>query len=102
MPFVKSKSSKKTINESGLHVRKTKGVDLNVDSKISYTIADCCNPIPGDEVVGFVVSENVLEIHRANCANAVRISARYGDRIKKVQWNESKLIRLNRHSDFRN
>lgn len=92
MPFVKSKSSKKTINESGLHVRKTKGVDLNVDSKISYTIADCCNPIPGDEVVGFVVSENVLEIHRANCANAVRISARYGDRIKKVQWNESKLI----------
>lgn len=72
--------------------RRAKGVDLNVESKISYTIAECCSPIPGDEVVGFVVSENTLEIHRANCANAIRMNARYGDRIKKVQWNESEMI----------
>lgn len=92
MPFTRGKSGNKSLIERTRGSRKSKEVELNVDSKISYTIADCCNPIPGDEVVGFVVSENTLEIHRANCANAVRISARYGDRIKKVQWNDSKLI----------
>ncbi|OFY09310.1 MAG: RelA/SpoT family protein [Bacteroidetes bacterium GWF2_43_63] len=92
MPFMRGKAGAKPGTEKTRGIRRTKGVDLNVESKISYTIADCCNPIPGDEVVGFVVSENTLEIHRANCANAVRISARYGDRIKKVQWNDSKLI----------
>jgi len=92
VPFLRSKSGGNPISDIRKQIRRTKGVDLNVESKISYTIADCCNPIPGDEVVGFVISENTLEIHRANCANAVRMSARYGDRIKKVQWNESEMI----------
>ena len=43
-------------------------------------------------MVGFVLSENSLEIHRANCANAVRMNARYGDRIRNVQWDDSKQI----------
>ena len=92
VPFLRSKTGAGPVVDIRRQSRRAKGVDLNVESKISYTIAECCNPIPGDEVVGFVVSENTLEIHRANCANAIRMNARYGDRIKKVQWNESEMI----------
>lgn len=88
-PFLRGKGGAASTNESKKATPRRKTLDLNTDNKISYIIADCCNPIPGDEVVGFVVSENTLEIHRANCSNAIRINARYGDRIKKVQWNSA-------------
>lgn len=92
MPFLKGRQSGQQIGETRRKSPRKKDLELNTESKISYTIAECCNPIAGDEVVGFVVSENALEIHRANCANAIRMNARYGDRVKKVQWNQSDII----------
>ncbi|NLL28787.1 MAG: bifunctional (p)ppGpp synthetase/guanosine-3',5'-bis(diphosphate) 3'-pyrophosphohydrolase [Bacteroidales bacterium] len=89
-PFAKGKHA----NAQNKQIRKkrAKKLELDVENQVSFVIADCCNPIPGDEVVGFVLSENSLEIHRANCANAVRMNARYGDRIRNVQWDDSKQI----------
>lgn len=89
-PFVRGKHA--AVQNKQIRKKRSKKLELDVENQVSFIIADCCNPIPGDEVVGFVLSENSLEIHRANCANAVRMNARYGDRIRNVQWDDSKQI----------
>jgi GTP pyrophosphokinase len=60
--------------------------------KIMYTLAKCCNPIPGDDVFGFVSTGKGLVIHRINCPNAAQMMANYEHRIVKVKWAKNKEI----------
>ena len=53
---------------------------------VTYKLAKCCNPIPGDRVFGFVTSDGTISIHRTNCPNANSLQQRYGYRIIKVKW----------------
>ncbi len=53
---------------------------------IKYNISKCCNPIPGDDVVGFITHKNVIRIHRTNCNEAIKQMSRYGNRIVKAKW----------------
>lgn len=53
---------------------------------LDYTFAKCCNPIPGDDVVGFVTVGEGIRIHRTNCKNAIRLMSNYGYRIIKARW----------------
>ena len=53
---------------------------------IEYSISKCCNPIPGDDVVGFLSDNNVIEIHHTNCPEAIKLMSRYGNRIIKAKW----------------
>ncbi|MBQ3738706.1 MAG: bifunctional (p)ppGpp synthetase/guanosine-3',5'-bis(diphosphate) 3'-pyrophosphohydrolase [Bacteroidales bacterium] len=54
---------------------------------VTYKLAKCCNPIPGDHVFGFVTSDGMISIHRVNCPNAKSLQQRYGYRIINVKWN---------------
>ena len=54
---------------------------------VTYKLAKCCNPIPGDRVFGFVTSDGTISIHRTNCPNAKSMQQRYGYRIINVKWN---------------
>jgi GTP pyrophosphokinase len=54
--------------------------------KIDYKLATCCNPIPGDDVFGFVTINEGIKIHRTNCPNAAELMSHYGHRILKAQW----------------
>jgi guanosine-3',5'-bis(diphosphate) 3'-pyrophosphohydrolase len=63
------------------------GEDLQ---KIDYNLAACCNPIPGDDVFGFVTVSEGIKIHRTNCPNAAQLMANYGYRIVKAKWNRQK------------
>ncbi len=60
--------------------------------KIMYTLAKCCNPIPGDDVFGFVSTGKGLIIHRTNCPNAPSLLANYGHRVVKTKWAKNKEI----------
>lgn len=60
--------------------------------KIMYTLANCCKPIPGDDVFGFVTSTEGLKIHRTSCPNAPRLLANYGHRVVKTKWAKNKEI----------
>jgi len=60
--------------------------------KIMYNLAKCCNPIPGDDVFGFVTTGKGLTIHRTNCPNAAQMMANYGHRIVKTKWAKNKEI----------
>jgi len=54
--------------------------------KIDYTLSPCCNPIPGDDVFGFVTVNDGIKIHRNNCPNAATLMANYAYRIVKAKW----------------
>jgi len=54
--------------------------------KIDYTLAPCCNPIPGDDVFGFLTVNDGIKIHRTSCPNASKLMANYGYRIMKDKW----------------
>lgn len=60
--------------------------------RIMYTLANCCKPIPGDDVFGFVTTGKGLTIHRTTCPNAARLMASYGHRIVKTKWAKNKEI----------
>jgi guanosine-3',5'-bis(diphosphate) 3'-pyrophosphohydrolase len=60
--------------------------------KIMYTLANCCKPIPGDDVFGFVTTGKGLTIHRTTCPNAAKLLANYSHRIVKTKWAKNKEI----------
>jgi GTP pyrophosphokinase len=65
----------------------------NVDnSGQSYEIAKCCNPIPGDEVTGYLSPEGAIIIHKPKCPVAIRIMSNEGNRIIAVKWTIHKLV----------
>lgn len=65
------------------------GENLN---KIDYKLSPCCNPIPGDDVFGFITINEGIKIHRVNCPNAVSMMSNYGYRIVKARWTNQKTI----------
>ena len=60
--------------------------------RIVYNLANCCKPIPGDDVFGFVTTGKGLTIHRTNCPNAAKLMANYGHRVVKTKWAKNKEI----------
>ena len=60
--------------------------------RIMYTLANCCKPIPGDDVFGFITTGEGLKIHRTTCPNATRLMANYGHRVVKTKWAKNKEI----------
>jgi GTP pyrophosphokinase len=60
--------------------------------KIEYKLAQCCQPIPGDDVFGFITSSEGLKIHRTNCPNAAQLLSHYGHRVVKTKWAKNKEI----------
>lgn len=63
------------------------GEDLQ---KIDYKLSNCCNPIPGDDVFGFITVNDGIKIHRTNCPNATKLMANYGYRVVKAKWTSQK------------
>ncbi|MFD2866279.1 RelA/SpoT family protein [Mucilaginibacter antarcticus] len=63
--------------------------------KIDYKLSACCNPIPGDDVFGFITVGDGIKIHRTNCPNAAKLMANYGYRVVKARWtNQQELAFL--------
>lgn len=60
--------------------------------RVMYHLANCCKPIPGDDVFGFVTTGKGLTIHRTNCPNASKLLANYGHRVVKTKWAKNKEI----------
>jgi len=58
-------------------------------NQLKFTYANCCNPIPGDEVLGFISRNGDVKIHRAMCNNAKHLLKNENDRIVDVRWAKS-------------
>ena len=74
-------------------IDKKKTFLLTEDSKQSnYKLATCCNPIPGDSVVGFVSEEEQIIIHRKTCPEAIKLMSSRGEDIVQATWNKFKVL----------
>ena len=62
------------------------GEDMDV---LDYKFANCCHPIPGDDVFGFVTVSEGIKVHRTTCPNAAELLSNYGYRIIKAKWTSS-------------
>ncbi len=56
---------------------------------VNFCTSDCCNPIPGDEVLGFITEDNRVEVHSLDCPRAQVLKAGYGPRIVATRWGAS-------------
>ena len=95
---LKSIGSKKTEPEADIQVKNIdKGVPYLLRESIdnagqSYEIAKCCNPIPGDEVTGYLSPNGSILIHKPKCPVAIRLMSNEGNNIIAVKWTIHKLI----------
>ncbi len=86
-PFIRSKPSiPHKFSEDVKQQLVNKDISTNGNAEVEYRISDCCNPIPGDEVIGFVPPDGGIWIHRTNCPEAIQLMSKYGNRIIKINW----------------
>jgi GTP pyrophosphokinase len=91
IPFSKSKPAiPKKFDESITERIKNKPEEMLLGEKvdIEYQIALCCNPIPGDDVIGLIMPQKPIMIHRSNCKIAIDLMSSFGKRIVKAKWNK--------------
>lgn len=62
--------------------------DTNAD--LPYKMSPCCNPIPGDEIFGFLTINEGIKIHKVSCPNAKLLMANYSYRVIKTKWTEDR------------
>ena len=62
-----------------------KDIIVNGIDKIKVTISNCCNPLPGDEIIGYISKNNGITVHRSVCPNLDRLE----DRMVNVKWSEN-------------
>ncbi|MFT6103434.1 MAG: GTP pyrophosphokinase [Granulosicoccus sp.] len=68
----------------------TAGMDVYIDGvgNLLTNIAHCCNPLPGDEIIGYITLGKGVSIHRKDCRNILQLASDEPDRIIKVEWGE--------------
>ena len=57
--------------------------------KLDYKLSTCCNPIPGDEVFGFITINEGIKVHKRDCPNAISLQSNYAYRIIMAKWIDS-------------
>ncbi len=89
LPKVKRPEDERSLEEVVSEIRGTQGGALTIGEnlqKIEYKLSPCCNPIPGDDVFGFVTPHDGIRIHRVSCPNAVQLMSNSAHRIVKARW----------------
>ena len=64
-------------------------VFTNNEEKLDYTLAKCCNPIPGDNVFGFLTVQEGIKVHKKTCSNSISLQSKFAYRIVKAKWVDS-------------
>jgi len=92
--FFKSKIKRKhKVEFENKNEELTNNYDLLVfgkdEEKLEYKLAQCCNPIPGDKVFGFVTVSEGIKVHKQNCPNAISMQSQFSYRIMPAKWIDS-------------
>jgi GTP pyrophosphokinase len=91
--FKKIKRTNSTVPEQLQKNELSKNFDMLVfgteHDKLDYKLSSCCNPIPGDDVFGFLTINDGIKIHRKDCPNAISLQSNYAYRIITAKWIDS-------------
>jgi len=56
----------------------------------NFIVYSCCNPLPGDDVFGYVTEKEEVEVHKRSCQTGLKLKSSYGDRVIAVEWGDYK------------
>jgi len=92
--FKKTITRKQNLDENKIQKHEiSKKYDLLVfgveQNKLDYKLSPCCNPIPGDNVFGFVTINEGIKVHRTDCPNAISMQSNFAYRIIAAKWIDS-------------
>lgn len=91
--YIKSKIRKPSIAEDLNKEEITSKYDQLVfgpdEEILDYKLANCCNPIPGDSVFGFITVSEGIKVHKKDCPNAIQFQSNYAYRIIQAKWIDS-------------
>ena len=93
MTYIKSKIRKPSTQPDIDKDEITSKYDMLVfgkeEEKLDYKLSNCCNPIPGDNVFGFLTINDGIKVHKKNCPNALSLQSNYAYRIMAAKWIDS-------------
>lgn len=96
LQFIFGSSNENTENnESKRQVDKKKDYLLEenpLDKTLSYKVAECCNPIPGDPIIGFLDENNEVVIHKKVCQRAISLASHQGGKIVNAKWTKHTIL----------
>ena len=84
-----SSTSNEDINKQVLNSNYDMLVFGAEQEKLDYKLSTCCNPIPGDEVFGFITINEGIKVHKRDCPNAISLQSNYAYRIIQAKWIDS-------------
>ncbi|WP_300725150.1 RelA/SpoT family protein [uncultured Bacteroides sp.] len=88
-----SKKKEDETQQQTLNIDKKKIIKLTPDAiQKNYILADCCKPIPGDDVLGYIDDNNRIVIHKRQCPIASQLKTSFGNRLLAVQWETGKAL----------
>ena len=77
-------------NQNKVHIAKSKsGIVVKGIDDMAVRFSKCCNPVPGDEIVGFVTRGRGMSIHRTDCVNMLHLSAAERERLIDAEWEDT-------------
>lgn len=76
----------------GADFKKKKPILINEENINTYVFPDCCHPIPGDDILGYIDNSNHIEIHKRACPVASKLKSSYGNRILDAKWDMHNLL----------
>ncbi|MFA5655731.1 MAG: RelA/SpoT family protein [Dysgonamonadaceae bacterium] len=63
--------------------------------KKNFLVPICCNPLPGDDVFGYVTDQEIVEVHKSSCPVGTKLKSQYGDRVIEIAWGDYKQYSFN-------
>lgn len=76
-------------DDVAINIKETYVLRTDADGKQNYRTAECCAPIPGDDVMGFIDDDGHITVHSLTCPRAALLKATYGHRILSAQWEQT-------------
>ena len=86
---IRSKSTQKIITNNEINENFDKLVFGKEKKAMAHSFAICCNPIPGDNVFGFIKINEGIKVHNKDCPNAIVLQSNYAYRIIPAKWVDS-------------
>ena len=87
--FFRRKPKKNLLTNKEQLIKNNQLIFGNGSEKLDYKFSSCCNPIPGDNVFGFLTISDGIKVHKSSCKNALRLQSKFAYRILKAKWVDS-------------
>ncbi len=98
VPFLGKEKKKNTAGKTQNYFivkegfNRKKPIYITEDNITQFIFPECCHPIPGDDVLGFIDGKNRIEIHKRSCPVAAKLKSGYGNRILDAKWDMHKKL----------